>query len=201
MKSLVVAGLILLVTLVGCSVQFRVKETNQTDLGSHHVVVKPGSTFTTSSSSTGGESAIYQYTCGDTSIEIRNEELIVNNARYGQLPPGADVLVDHGEVFVAGEKRAGTPVSPERIMEAAIVKETTKELNGHLVTVRPGASFTSATQLFGKHTLTVGNTKVVIKKDELFVDGVAFGMLKPGDSILVEHGAVTVSGQPREPRK
>ena len=64
---------------VGCSSKIAVNEKNETDMGSHHVVVKPGSTSTSSSSSSGGENETFKYTCGDFSITIQNEELIVNN--------------------------------------------------------------------------------------------------------------------------
>ncbi len=200
MKVSAVAGLLVAVGLAGCSIQVKMNEMDETDLGSHHVVVKPGSTFTSSSSSTGGDSETSRYKCGEISIEIRNEELIVNNVRYGQLASGAGILVDHGTVFVGGEKREGTPMTPKEIMEAAPVKETTKELDGYSVTVRPGSSFTSTTQVFGKHTLTVGKTKVAIKNGELFVNGTPFGKLTQGDTILVEQSAVSVSGEAREPK-
>lgn len=201
MKTHVAVGLFLALALSGCSVQVKVNEKEETDMGSHHVVVKPGSTFTSSSSSSGGDSETYQYTCGDVSVEIKNEELIVNNTRYGELTPEADILVDHGIVFVDGEKREGTLMTSEEIMDAAPVKETTKDLDGYAVTVFPGSSFTSTTQVFGKHTLTVGKTKVAIKKDELFVNGASFGNLTKGDTILVDQGTVSVSGQTRDTKK
>src|SRR5690606_36908613 len=102
---------------------------------------------------------------------------------------------------VGGEKREGTPMTPQEVMDAAPVKETSKDLDGYAVTVRPGSSFTSTTQVFGKHTLTVGKTKVSIKKDELFVNGVSFGKLTGGDTVLVDQGIVSVSGQTRETKK
>ena len=197
MKISSVAGLLVAVSVAGCSVQVKMNEKNETDLGSHHVVVKPGSTFTSSSSSSGGDSETYQYKCGEVSIEIRNEELIVNNIRYGQLASGAGILVDHGTVFVGGDKREGTAMTPKEMIQVAPVKETTKELDGYSVTVRPGSSFTSTTQVFGKHTLTVGKTAVAIKNGEFFVNGTPFGKLGQGDTILVAQGAVSVSGEAR----
>lgn len=201
MKTHVAVGLILSLALAGCSVQVKVNEKDETDMGSHHVVVKPGSTFTRSSSSSGGGTDTYQYSCGDVSIEIKNEELIVNNVRYGELTSGVDILIDHGVVFVGGEKREGTPMTAQEVMDAAPVKETTKDLDGYAVTVRPGSSFTSTTQVFGRHTLTVGKTKVSIKNDELSVNGTSYGNLTKGDDILVEQGSVTVSGKTREPKE
>ncbi|NQT91573.1 MAG: hypothetical protein HQ559_02345 [Lentisphaerae bacterium] len=199
MRLATIAAVILAVVMTGCSVQVKMNKQNETEMGSHSVVVKPGAGYSSSSSSSSGDSETYHYKCGDTSIEIVNEELIVNNVRYGKLADGVDILVDQGVVSVAGEKRSGTPMSPEEIMDAAPVKETTKELNGYAVTVRPGESFSSTTHLFGKHTLTVGNTKVAIKDDGLFVNGTSFGSLKQGDTILVEAGNVSVSGEARQP--
>ena len=186
---------------VGCSFKIAVNEKNETDMGSHHVVVKPGSTFTSSSSSSGGQTETFQYTCGDFSITIQNEELIVNNVSYGKLNPDDSVLIDNGKVLVENQERKGTPMSDDDILAAAPVKETTKKLAGYNVTVRPGASFTSTTQILGKHTLTVGETKVSIKKDELFVDGRSYGRLNQGDTILVENSQVHVSGEPRDVTK
>jgi hypothetical protein len=201
MKLFAVAGMMLGVVLAGCSVQVKMNEKNETDLGSHHVVVKPGGAFTSSSSSSSGDTQTYRYRSGDVSVEITDEELIVNKVRYGQLAPGDDILVDHGVVYVGGEQREGTPMSAEEIMAAAPVKETVKELAGYTVTVRPGASFTTKTEIFGKHILSLGDTKVAIKKDRLFVNETAYGALKPGDTIVVEQGAVSVSGQTRHPEE
>lgn len=199
MRTYRVVGLVVALALSGCS--FKVNEKSETNMGSHHVVVKPGSTFTSNSSSSGGGNESYQYTSGDVSVEIRNEKLIVNNVRYGELKPGETVLVDHGAVLVTGQKREGTPMTPQEIMDAAPVKETAKDLDGRAVTVRPGSSFTSTTQVFGRHTLTVGKTEVSIKNDELFVNGTPYGNVRKGDTILVEQGSVTVSGESRKPKK
>ncbi len=180
MKAFEIAVLVLasLSLVVGCSFKIAVNEKNETDMGSHHVVVKPGSTFTSSSSSSGGENETFKYTCGDFSITIQNEELIVNNVSYGKLNQGESVLIDNGKVLVENQERKGTPISDADKLAAAPVKETTEELAGYKVTVRPGASFTSTTQILGKHTLTVGEIKVSIKKNELFVDGRSYGRLR-----------------------
>jgi len=201
MNMAVIASLIVALGLSGCSFQVKVNDKNETDMGSHHVVVKPGSTFTSSSSSSGGDTETYHYRCGDVTIEIKNDQLIVNDVRYGTLSPGVEIFVDHGTVLVGGERRQGTPMTPQEIMDAAPVKETTEDLNGYAVTVRPGSSFTSTSQVFGKHTLTAGRTKVSIKNDELSVNGAPYGSLTKGDTILVEQGAVAVSGETREPKE
>ena len=66
MKAFEIALLVLapLSLAVGCSFKIAVneKEKSETDMGSHHVVVKPGSTSTSSSSSSGGESETFQNT-------------------------------------------------------------------------------------------------------------------------------------------
>jgi hypothetical protein len=193
-----IPGLALAGLLVGCSVQFKaMNDKNETDMGSHHVVVIPGSMFTTSSSSSCGDNQTYQYSCGETTVSIRNEELIVNNVKYGTLAKGEAVLIDNGKVFVANQERKGTPMSDKDILASATAKESTVELAGYNVTVRPGSSVTSTTQILGKHTLTVGKTKVSIKKNELTVNGTSYGQLKQGDTILVENLKVFVSGKAR----
>lgn len=140
-----------------------------------------------------------RYTCGDVSIELNNQELTVNNVRYGKITPGVDILVDHGVLSIDGEIREGEPMSSQEIMVAAPVKETIKELDGYEVTVRPGSSFISTTQVFGRNTLTVGQTRISIRKDELSVNGTPFGTLAKGDTILVEPDGVFVSGESRNP--
>lgn len=184
---------------VGCSFKMAVDDKNETDMGSHHVVVKPGSTFTSSSSSSVGNSETHQYTCGDFTITIDNDELIVNNAYYGKLNPGDSVLIDNGKVLVENQERSSTPISNDEILGAAPVKESTEKLAGYDVTVRPGSSFTSTTQILGVDTFTVGQTEVSIKKDELTVDGQSYGRLNQGDSILIENSEVRVSGDLRAP--
>ena len=203
MKSAIttILGAVVVTVLAGCSVQANVNEKNETDMGTHHVVVKPSSTFTSSSSSSGGDEKTYQFSCGEISVIIQNEELIVNNVQYGTLKAGEAVLIDNGKVSVADQERQGTAMSDQEAFSSASVKESTKELAGYNVTVRPGSSFTSTTQVFGKHTLTVGKTKVSIKKNELFVNEAPYGHLKAGDTILVENKKVSVSGKIREETK
>ncbi len=203
MKSAIttILGAVVVAALAGCSVQVNVHEKNETNMGTHHVVVKPGSTFTSSSSSSGGDDETYQFSCGETSVTIQNEDLVVNNVKYGALKTGDSVLIDNGKVSVANEERQGTPMSDEEVLSSASVKESVKDLAGFNVTVRPGSSFTSTTQVFGKHTLTVGKTKISIKKNELFVNDKPYGQLKTGDTIVVESKVVSVSGAVRDQKK
>ena len=199
MKLLIVASAILALALFGCSFQVKVNEKSETDMGSHHVVVKPGSTFTSSSSTSSGNTESYRYRCGQVTVEIQNGHLIVNDVRYGEISPGVDILIDHGTVLVGGKQREGTPMTPQEITDAAPVKDSTTDLDGYSVTVRPGSSVTSTTQIFGEHTLTAGKTQVSIKNDELFVNDTPYGSLTKGDTILVDQGSVSVSGEPRKP--
>jgi hypothetical protein len=193
---LVVTGL--LCAAIGCPIKITFNEENTTDMGSHHVTVRPGNTFTCSSSSSGEGNEIYHYTCGDVSIVIHNEELMVNEEKYGKINVGAPILVDNGKVYVSKELRQGKPMSEDEIIEYAIVKESTEEIADFEVTVRPGAQFTSSSNWFGKHTLKVGKTKVIIKKKKLYVNGQSYGNLTKGDTILIEHSRVYVSGKLRE---
>ncbi len=111
MKSSIIAivGLVAVTLAGGCFVQFKMNNKSETDMGSHHVVVKPGNSFTSNSSSTGSDTETYKFSCGEISVTIQNEELIVNNVKYGTLKPGEAVLIDNGTVFVADQQRQATP--------------------------------------------------------------------------------------------
>jgi hypothetical protein len=115
MKYLSVLGLILLTTVcTGCMFHYETTGggEDEGDMGSHHVVVRPGANMVSSSSSSGGGSESHTFQCGGTNIEIRDEELTVNGVPYGMLSPGEEILVDHGEVFVGGVKREVVSSSP-----------------------------------------------------------------------------------------
>lgn len=203
MKSPITTILVLIaVTLfAGCSAQVNENNKKETDMGTHHVVVKPDSTNTSSSSSFVGDVETYHFTCGEVSVTIQNEELIVNNARYGQLKTGEDILVDNDKVFIDRQERQGIPLSDQEILASAPIRHSTEELAGYPVTVRPGSTLTSTTQVSDMHTFTVGKTNVSIRKDELFVNEISYGQLKAGDTILVENKKVSVSGNVRGEKK
>ena len=185
--------------LCGCSVS--VNEETETDMGSHHVVVKPGCAFSNSSSSSGTDVETYELSCGETSVTIRNEQLIVNSVDYGSLDPDDEILIDNGKVFVDDQERQGTPLSDREVMASAPVKETAEELAGYSVTVRPGSATTAKTEVFGKHTLAVGDIQVTIEDDQLFVNAKPYGPIKQGDTILIEIGRVFVSGEARDAKE
>lgn len=187
-------------TLYGCKcdVSLNKNKKSETDMGTHHVVVKPGATFTSSSSMTGGDQSRYTFKCGDVAVAILDEQLIVNGKTYGVLKENDSILIDNGVVHVEGKKVEGKALSAEEQVELGLVeKETTEELAGYSVTVRPGSRSTIKVNFLGKKTLTVGDVKVAIKDDKLFVNGKPYGTLKAGDTILVEYGNVFVSGEQR----
>jgi hypothetical protein len=139
-------------------------------------------------------SRVYQYSSGEVTITIRNNDIAINNMKYDKLREGDPIVVDNGQVSVGGQSRTGIPMTLEETMAMATVKETTKELAGHKVIIRPGASFTSKTG----HTLSVGWIRISVKKDQLLVNDKSYGGLKQGDTILVENSKVFVSGTARE---
>tara|TARA_R110000868_G_scaffold376489_1_gene641380 strand:+ start:50755 stop:51111 length:357 start_codon:yes stop_codon:yes gene_type:complete len=96
--------------LSGCSFNVSVNAESETDMGSHHVVVKPGSAMTSSTSATFGDDATYTFSCGKVTVKIENEILVVNDLSYGMLEEGQSIEIDHGKVFVAGQERTGKPV-------------------------------------------------------------------------------------------
>ena len=181
-----------------CDVSLNKSKKSEADMGTHHVVVKPGATFTSSSSATGGKQSRYTFKCGDVTVAIVDEQLIVNGKTYGVLKENDSILIDNGVVHVEGKKVEGKALSAEEQVELGLVeKETTEELAGYSVTVRPGSRSTIKVDFLGKKTLTVGDVKVAIKDDKLFVNDKTYGTLKAGDTILVEYGNVFVSGQQR----
>tara|TARA_R100001132_G_C3274043_1_gene96114 strand:- start:576 stop:932 length:357 start_codon:yes stop_codon:yes gene_type:complete len=99
--------------LSGCSFNVSVNAESDTDMGSHHVVVKPGSAMTSSSSATFGDDATYTFSCGKVTVKIENEALMVNELSYGMLEVGQTVEVDHGKVFVAGQERTGKQIESQ----------------------------------------------------------------------------------------
>jgi hypothetical protein len=74
-------------------------------LGTHKVSVSPRCTTTQINNRfpEGGE--VYNLTCGDTNVTIRNEELLVNGKSYGKLDEGDAVHVEAGGVLVNGKRR------------------------------------------------------------------------------------------------
>ena len=116
MKRTSVTGflcIVVLSVLVGCTVSVDVNNKSETDMGAHHVVVKPGSGFTSSSSMTGGTEETHTFTCGKVTVKIENEILFVNNKSYGSLQVGQSIEIDHGKVFVATQERTGSAVKTE----------------------------------------------------------------------------------------
>jgi len=171
---------------------------SETNMGSHSVTVKPGSSYTSSSSVTGSEHERYEFKCGDVTVVIDDEELIVNDISYGTLSKGDSILVDAGVVYVEGKQVQGKlPSKPEAAKTTSARPELTQQLAGHLVTVRPGSLGFSVVSAGDIEKLTVGSTQVTIDGDELKVNGSSYGKLAPGDSVLVDHGKVSVSGRPR----
>lgn len=107
-RSLVV--LFILVFSPGC-IRFHPMPREQ-QLGSHLVSIKPFCDQATSGSLSqaqkDGSSKLvsYEFTCGETTVVIRENLLTVNGKSYGTLNEGDHVAVDHGKVRVNLEVRA-----------------------------------------------------------------------------------------------
>jgi hypothetical protein len=106
--------LLALSMISGCTFNVSVNNESEIDMGTHHVVVKPGSGFTSSSSMTGGPDETHTFTCGEVTVKIENEILFVNDKNYGALQVGQSIEFDHGKVFVATEQRTGSAVKTEQ---------------------------------------------------------------------------------------
>lgn len=189
------AGLILAL-LVGCT-----PESSEKMLGSHRVRIKPGTITTSSSQSSssgsGTSETYYEFSSGTTRVAIKNEELIINDQTYGKLNPNDSIEVDHGRVLVNDKAVQGRTLTEKEMQAAAPVAETTGVVGGYPVTVRPGASSTTKTSIFGRHTFSAGASVIVVEEDALTVNGKGYGKLQKGDTITVEFGRVLVSGKER----
>ena len=87
-------------------------EPSRTELGTHLVSVRPQcdvpSTTVHRHSEKDGSSRIthYEFTCGDTTVLIRDNVLTVNGKSYGTLSEGDQIVIDYGKVRVNSEVRA-----------------------------------------------------------------------------------------------
>ena len=183
----------------GVGVQKARRKASQRKMGSHQVTVKPESGSSQSSSRTEGEHQKHRFACGGVVVVIDDEELTVNGASYGILNAGDSVLVDNGVVYVQGRQVQPEPLLGQEPSEATPdPEETTHQVGEYPVTVRPGSFSMSLVSAMGKDKLTAGNTVVVIDGDSLTVNGSSYGKLELGDTVLVDHGKVSVSGQARQ---
>ena len=127
MDRALVARIVVLVLLCGCPLYLggckcnvSVNRQSNTQMGSHAVVVKPGSTYTSHSSLTSGDKARHTFTCGNVTVRIIDERLIVNDMSYGLLKAGDSVLIDNGKVFVEGKAVEAQVLSDEERSELNI---------------------------------------------------------------------------------
>ena len=73
-------------------------------LGTHKVSVSPPCVTKQINNRFPEGEAIYNLACGDTTVTIRNEELVVNGKSYGELSKGDAVHVEGSSVFINGSK-------------------------------------------------------------------------------------------------
>ncbi len=76
------------------------------------------------------------------------------------------------------------------------------KMGTHDVTIKPGDSASSSSSMTSgsntEYTFDCGGTSIVIENEELSVNGVNYGALKPNDTILIEDGVVSVAGVVRK---
>lgn len=82
--------------------------------------------------------------------------------------------------------------------------ESETRMGSHDVTVKPGRSVTTSTQVtsgesntYESEEFTCGNVVVRIENEALSVNGKPYGTLHPHDSVVIDHGTVLVNGKPR----
>jgi hypothetical protein len=95
----------------GCnaSMKNRVLGRSWTYMGGHEVVIAP--CYWPSRKSAGNitdatPNATYQFTCGQTEVVIKNEELFVNGKSYGVLHKGERVGVERGLIRINADEIA-----------------------------------------------------------------------------------------------
>ena len=73
----------------------------------HQFTVKPvGSAYSiVSNVCSCGLSGTHEFNTRGTCIKIQEGNLLVNDEAYGIVPKNADILVDHGKVFISGQER------------------------------------------------------------------------------------------------
>jgi hypothetical protein len=96
-KSYLLISLLLL--FQGCLPQ-KDSPTDAIPLGSHKVTVTPRCVTKKINNTFPDKQEIYDLTCGNTNVVIKNEELIVNGKSYGMLKAGDPVEVNNGQVLV-----------------------------------------------------------------------------------------------------
>jgi hypothetical protein len=96
-KSYLLVSVLLL--FQGCLPQ-KDSPTDAIPLGSHKVTVTPRCITKEINNSFPDKQEIYDLTCGNTNVVIKNEELIVNGKSYGMLKAGDSVEVNSGRVLV-----------------------------------------------------------------------------------------------------
>lgn len=99
--------LLVLSMIFGCTFSVNINDETETDMGSHHVIVKPGSAITSSTSFTSGADETHTFTCGAVTVKIENEMLIVNEKNYGSLEKGQSIEIDQWQsvCFRSGASR------------------------------------------------------------------------------------------------
>jgi hypothetical protein len=105
--ALISAGLLL--ATLGCG-GFRLLNKDQSVLGAHTVAITPcgwklENKFAGEVKDAATGKVYYKYTCGETIVTIRDEELTVNGRSYGKLANATDsVKVDGSRVLVNGRE-------------------------------------------------------------------------------------------------
>lgn len=108
-KSVVaVSSILMLLLSAGCSdLHNLVWNKADTFIDGHHIVISPcRNSYTKTIMDTPAERN-HIFGCGkDVAVQIKNEELIVNDKSYGTLGKGDSILVKNGKVFVNDKEPA-----------------------------------------------------------------------------------------------
>ncbi len=95
-----VLALCLCAALLSQACGMPIDTTDALPLGSHSVSVRPKCISKQINNQFPGTDKIYNLTCGETKVTIKNEELSVNGRTYGVLNAGDSVHVNNGKVYI-----------------------------------------------------------------------------------------------------
>jgi len=91
--------------IIGCGPKTNGVKYGEIKLGTHPIKVKPYSDQTSHSSYIENDEEVFEYTCGNINVKIKDHKIIVNGKRHGIFNPGDNAVIGDGNVQVNGEYR------------------------------------------------------------------------------------------------
>ncbi|MBD0373593.1 MAG: hypothetical protein ICV60_22355 [Pyrinomonadaceae bacterium] len=100
--GIVISSLFLLLVMQGCSdIHNMVWNKADATIDGHHIVISPCRNSYTRTINDTPTDRNHIFGCGNTiAVQIRNEELTVNDKKYGMLNRGDSIVVKSGHVYI-----------------------------------------------------------------------------------------------------